>query len=89
MKLAMTSIAVTASVCANASEADFLVASFMPFSLDLGMSHRCLRRPEAGAQALNTRDSASRNLLPAYTNRLRAGQIAAVLLVDFDTVDIR
>ena len=41
MKLAMTSIAVTASICANASEADLLVASFMPFSLDLGTSHRC------------------------------------------------
>jgi hypothetical protein len=41
MKLAMTSIAVTASVCASASEAALLVASFMSFSLDLGMSHRC------------------------------------------------
>jgi hypothetical protein len=33
MKLAMTSIAVTASICASASEAALLVASFMPFSL--------------------------------------------------------
>ncbi len=33
MKLAMTSIAVTASVCASASEAALLVASFMPYSL--------------------------------------------------------
>ena len=32
----MTSIAVTASVCASASEAALLVASFMPISLDLG-----------------------------------------------------
>jgi hypothetical protein len=39
----MTSIAVTASICANASEAALLVASFMPFSLDLGMTHRCAR----------------------------------------------
>src|ERR1700680_1784326 len=42
MKLAMTSIAVTASVCASASEAAFLVASFIQFSLDLGMTHRCV-----------------------------------------------
>src|ERR1700694_4294882 len=33
MKLAMTSIAVTASICASASEAALLVASFMQFSL--------------------------------------------------------
>jgi hypothetical protein len=39
----MMSIAVTASICANASEAALLVASFMPFSLDLGMTHRCAR----------------------------------------------
>ena len=45
MTLAITSIAVTAIICAiiraSASDADLLVASFMPFSLDLGMSHRC------------------------------------------------
>ena len=48
MTLAITSIAVTAIICAiiraSASDADLLEASFMPFSLDLGMSHRCLRR---------------------------------------------
>src|SRR5450759_3989401 len=44
MKLAMTSIAVTASICASASEAALLVASFMPISLDLGMTHRCARK---------------------------------------------
>jgi hypothetical protein len=48
MTLAITSIAVTAIIWAivraNASDADLLVASFMPFSLDLGMSHRRLRR---------------------------------------------
>src|SRR6185437_11186451 len=37
----MTSIAVTASICASASEAALLVASFMSISLDLGMAHRC------------------------------------------------
>src|SRR5712671_705377 len=40
----MTSIAVTASICANASEAALLVACFIPFSLDLGMTHRGARR---------------------------------------------
>ena len=39
--LAMTSIAVTASICANASEVALLVASFMPvFSLNLGATNR-------------------------------------------------
>src|SRR3977135_3823278 len=42
----MTSIAVTASICATASEAALLVASFMPFSLALGVSHRCPGRPD-------------------------------------------
>src|SRR3954453_3295219 len=42
----MTSIAVTASVCANASEAALLVASFMSNSLDLGMIHHGPRRPD-------------------------------------------
>src|SRR5580692_8490088 len=41
MKLAMTSMAVTASICASASEAALLVASFISCSLDLGMTHRC------------------------------------------------
>ena len=45
MKLAMTSIAVTASICASASEAALLVASFMPISLDLGKTHRCAKAP--------------------------------------------
>ena len=37
----MTSIAVTASMCASASELALLVASFMPvLSLDLGATHR-------------------------------------------------
>src|SRR5258707_4659914 len=44
--LAMTSIAVTASICASASEAALLVASFMPFSLDPGVTHRCARTRE-------------------------------------------
>src|SRR6478735_6320392 len=43
MKLAMTSIAVTASICASASEAALLVASFMSNSLDLGVTHRCAK----------------------------------------------
>jgi hypothetical protein len=39
--LAMTSIAVTASICANASEVALLVASFMPvFSLNPGATVR-------------------------------------------------
>ena len=66
MMLAMTSIAVTASICASASEAALLVASFMPFSLDLdledldledpgldlGTSHRRPRRLDGSIDAL-------------------------------------
>jgi hypothetical protein len=49
--LAMTSIAVTASICANASEVALLVASFMPvFSLNLGVTHR-------GAKTRNDRQN--------------------------------
>ena len=39
----MTSMAVTASICASASEAALLLATFMPTSLDLGTTHRCAK----------------------------------------------
>ena len=47
----MTSIAVTASVCASTSEVALLMASFIPFSLDTapldsGVIHRCPQRPD-------------------------------------------
>ena len=47
----MTSIAVTASVCASISEVALLMASFIPFSLDTapldsGVIHRCPQRPD-------------------------------------------
>jgi hypothetical protein len=41
--LAMTSIAVTASICASASEAALLVASFTFISLNSGMIQRCAK----------------------------------------------
>jgi hypothetical protein len=44
----MTSIAVTASICASASEAALLVASFMPFPLDLGVTHRRAKSANGG-----------------------------------------
>jgi hypothetical protein len=37
---AMTGIAVIAGICASASEDALLVASLMPISLDLGVTHR-------------------------------------------------
>jgi hypothetical protein len=40
----MTSIAVTAIVCASASEVALLVASFIPFSLDSGPGARIRTR---------------------------------------------
>ena len=51
-KLAMTSIAVIASTCASISEAALLVASFMPFSLDLGVTHRPRERAHATVRFL-------------------------------------
>ena len=73
MKLAMTSIAVTASICANASEAALLVASFMPFSLDLGVTHRCAKRFRRSSFLLGTpRDEYSLSLSPHSANIDRA-----------------
>src|ERR1700722_8238623 len=43
MMLAMTSIAVTASICASASEVALLVASFTFVSLNSGMIQRCAK----------------------------------------------
>jgi hypothetical protein len=40
----MTSMAVTAIICASASEVALLVASFMPFSLDSGWVTRMWAR---------------------------------------------
>ena len=37
----MTSMAVTAIICASTSEAALLVATFISVSLDLGTSHHC------------------------------------------------
>jgi hypothetical protein len=57
----MTIIAVTAIICASTSEAAFLVASFMPFSLDpglgdphLGAFHRGPQRPDNRLDLLGT-----------------------------------
>jgi hypothetical protein len=51
----MTSIAVTAIVCASASEAALLVASFMPFSLDSGPGGPDLGAFHRGPQRLDDR----------------------------------
>ena len=57
----MTSIAVTAIICASASEVAFLVASFIPFSLDSGLGgpdmgafHRGPERPDNRLNLLGT-----------------------------------
>src|SRR6185295_6274236 len=55
----MTSIAVTAIICASASEAAFLVASFMPNSLDLGMSHQCPGRLDGSVGFYSERPATS------------------------------
>ena len=57
----MTSMAVTAIICASASEVALLVASFMPFSLDSGLGdpdmgafHRGPERPDDPLDLLGT-----------------------------------
>jgi len=45
MKLAITSIAVSASIRASASEAARLVATFMRLSLEWGHDSSCARAP--------------------------------------------
>ena len=57
----MTSMAVTAIICASASEVAFVVASFMPFSLDSGLGnphtgafHRGPERPDNRLDLLGT-----------------------------------
>jgi hypothetical protein len=57
----MTSIAVTAIICASASEAAFLLASVMSFSLDSGLGdpdmgafHRGPERPDDRLDLLGT-----------------------------------
>ena len=66
---AMTIIAVTASICASASEAALLVASFIPISLDLGVTHRCAKRFRRSSFLLGTpRDEYSLRLSPHSAN---------------------
>jgi hypothetical protein len=65
----MTSMAVTASSCASASEAAFLVASFMQFSLDLGMTHRCAETRTTDRVLLGTpHDEYSLDRVPTHAN---------------------
>ena len=66
----MTSIAVTASICASASEAALLVASFMSNSLDLGVIRRCTKtRANDGWLLLGTpRDEYPPRLSPHSAN---------------------
>ena len=70
----MTSNAVTASICASASEAALLVASFMPYSLDLGRTHRCVTSTQDGPWFLlgTPRDEYSLLLSPHSANIDRA-----------------
>src|SRR5450432_508817 len=82
----MTSIAVTASICASASEAALLVASFMPNSLDLGISHRGLRRPGDSIRA-STRNTPRRifALTESPLSEYRPCQNRMLLRRDFDS----
>jgi hypothetical protein len=54
-----------------------------------GVEEGNARLSSASAQPSDSHVLVPKNFHPACTNRLRAGQIAASMLVDFDTVDIR
>ena len=83
MKLAMTSIAVTASICASASEAALLVASFMPFSLDLGVNHRRPRRRDDSIDSYSEHPTTSIRSDESPLSEYRQSQTQTVLRRDF------
>src|SRR4029453_4795883 len=84
----MTSIAVTASICANASEAALLVASFMSISLDLGAIHRCAPRRATTIHSV-TRNTPRRRFalcLSPHSGEYRRSQGRTVLRRQFDSL---
>src|ERR1700743_212899 len=86
--LAMTSIAVTASICASASEVALLVASFMPVpSLSPGATHRGAKM-RYGRQNFYSEPPATMVLLVLWSpqGEYRLCQSRTVLRRQFDSV---
>src|SRR3954464_12046467 len=81
----MTSIAVTASICASASEAARLVACFMPFSLDSGMSHRRPRRLNGSVDFYSEHPATSIRFDESPLSEYRPCQGRTVLRRHFDS----
>src|SRR5215471_16333637 len=84
----MTSIAVTASICASASEAALLVASFMSISLDLGAIHRGAPRRTTTIHSV-TRNTPRRRFalcLSPHSGEYRRSHGRTVLRRQFDSL---
>src|SRR6202171_5613960 len=82
---AMTSIAVTASICASASEAALLVASFMPVSLDLGVTHRCARSACDGHHFYSEHPATSIRFVESPLGEYRPCQVRTAMRRHFDS----
>jgi alkylhydroperoxidase family enzyme len=82
---AMTAIAVTASICASAAEAALLVASFMPVSLDLGVTHRCAKRANDGLGFYSEHPTTSIRLFGSPLSEYRRPQGRSPLRRHFDS----
>src|ERR1700686_2570368 len=83
MTLAMTSIAVTASICANASEAARLVASFMQISLDSGVTRRCAECASHGQISYSEHPATSNRLDASPLSEYRPSQIRVAIRRQF------
>ena len=82
----MTSIAVTASICASASEAALLVASFMSISLDLGMAQRCAGSANDGQYFYSEHPTSSIRFDESPLGESRRYESQIILRRQFDSV---
>ena len=81
--LAMTSIAVTASICASASEAALLVASFTFISLNSGMIQRCAKSANDDQEIYSEHPTTSIRFDESPLSEYRLSQNRMLLRRDF------
>jgi hypothetical protein len=82
----MTSMAVTASVCASASEAALLVASFMRNSLDLGVTHHRAASTPDGHHFYSEHPTTSIRFDESPLSEYRPSQVRTALRRHFGSV---
>jgi hypothetical protein len=73
--LAMTSIAVTASICASASEAALLVASFTFISLNSGMIQRCAKSANDDQEIYSEHPTTSIRLMSPHSANIDCAKV--------------